>query len=653
MTPDDKGKTGDSARDILTPSFIVWKDEGIFVHLPKLQLASEFEQFVTRVFGAELFFRNLEYAAFHKLLYDDEWLRSVQSQQLELKLASDILHFPPERRPLYHAVKLAEGGQTAEYMFEPVSLEVSDEEPVFGEPDESGNPTIVEYRTRTRLKPDKLDFDEFIADMWMKEVRFGLDADTIRKKISGNVTERCIIAHQLDPSEGHDAEIREASDHLHRDNSPKVLATGKADLRAFKNRFPQMAEGERIIQKIPRKLGKSGRKISGEAIEPRLPKDIDLSVLASLGTRIEQARDGEYIVAAMNGFLSYDSHTNHVSITEKIENKGGISVKTTGNLDLSVGEFIEHGEVQEGRHVEGKHMTFLSGVFGNALSHSGNILIKSNLTGGKAVALDGNVEVAGKTSRADVRSSKGEVIVGHAESSTLLGKIVRVKHAVNCEIVADELHAEQLEGCRVAAKQVTIAGTGERRGVETLVTVLIPDYSPVDQTITETKKQAEEMRNKIASLKDGIQALRANADFSKFLALEASIKRGAVKLNDDQHANWIKLVEKHAASTNQLSAMQSAIATLEQQLQDNGTKLDAAEQERETMGAGINCTITHVQGQTIGQTMKTGKGLDAFTALAGNDIKALLQKIDSSKSRIFSGDSGTIQWQFKPPKGNY
>ncbi len=648
MMPDTSSENDGALRDIPLPSFIVKNDGGIFVDLGKLQMANEFEQFASRLFAAELLLRGLDYSIFNNILYDIEWVLSEQVKNQAVKLADGIACFQPSRCALYHGVKLVEEGKSAEYMFEPVSIEISYEEPVCGEPDASGVIPVLEYRTQTRLQADKLDFDEFIADMWLKDVRFGLDAETVRKCIVSGATQRVIIAHQLEPAEGRDAELKEASTHLHRDNSPKILATGKTDLRAFKNRFPQMAEGERMLQKIPRKLGKQGRKISGEVIEPALPQDLDLSALASSGTRIEQTKDGEFIVAAMSGFLNLDTHTNQVSITEKIESKAGISVRTTGNLDLSVDEFIEHGEVQEGRHVEGKHMTFMSGVFGDVLSHEGSIHIKSNLTGGKAEALNGNIEVSGKMSRSHAVALNGELVCDFVESSTLLGRVVRVKHAVNCEIIAEELHAGLLEGCSVAAKNILIEQSDERRGRETLVTVMIPDYSYIDQHIADLNKHDQDIRGKITTISSSIQTLRSHPDFAKFLVLEASIKQGAVKLNDEQHANWRKLVEKNTASVNQLSDFQSAVATLEQSLQKNASERNEAEQQRDALATGISCVISAIKGQTIGQTMKSGNGIDVFTLLPAHEIKALLHNVDSGKSRIFSGESGTISWQFAP-----
>lgn len=636
--------------DFPFPPFISHDKNGVIAHLAKLQLTSEFELFVSRVFSSGLIFHGLEYPVFQRLLYDEDWVNSLRGAGGEVRFASEIQLFPNQRKPLYHSVKLVEGGKSAEYMFEPVGIEVSYQEPVYGEPDEFGIVPIVEYRMKTRIQPARLDMDEFVADMWLKEIRFGIDTETVHSCIQSGVSQRVKIARQLEPTAGRDAEIKEASTHLHRDDAPKILPNGKADLRVFKNRFPQMAKGERMIQKIPRALGKFGRKINGEAIEPSLPKDIDISQLAAMGTRVDVGADGEYLVAAVDGFLHIDNHTNQISVTEKIENKGGVSVRTTGDLDLSVDEFIEHGEVQEGRLVEGKQMTFLSDVFGKILSHEGNIHIKSCLAGGKAEALSGNIEIKGNISRADVRARHGEVVGEIAESSILLGRVVRIKYAVNCDIVADELYADQLEGCSVAAKKLVIASAGERRGRDTAVTVLLPDFSTFDQYIEKLQKRRAEVHSKITVLTNKMSHIKAEPEFAKFLNLEAGIRKGEIKLNESQAFSWRKIVEKHSAASKLLIRLKSEIDALAHSEKDIEVEREFTKNEKAALADGISCEISQIKSHTLGQSMRSANGVDFFAELSASDIRALLQKTGGEKSRIFASDSGSVAWQFALPQ---
>ena len=545
MAPDDSVEI--TQTELMLPGFISIRPEGVIVDLRALTLVSGgFGLFVDRLFTGEMRFTGLDYGAFLKLLYDADWLAATQGKCAEAKIATNFVRFPQQRQALYRAVKLLEGGNRAEYVFEPVSIEETYEEPVYGEPGEDGAPVITGYASKTRLVPAKLDFDEFVAALWLKEVKYGIDAEVVRQAIATGASGRMTVAHHLEPTAGRDAGIQEVFAGLHRDNSPKILRDGKADLRAFKNRFPQVTKGKRLLRKIPRVLGKPGYKVTGEIIEPKIPKDVDLFELAAAGTSVEQASDGEFIVSSMDGFIVRDEHTDRISVTEKIETTEGISAKTTGDLDLGVDEFVEHGDVREGCTVKGKHMTFLADVFGNVISQGGNIFIAGNASGGRVESHGGNITLGKRSSRAVMRARDGEMTLQNCELSTIIGKIVRIEHAVNCEIVANEVIADNVEGCIIAAEKIKIVSAGERSGRETLVTVLIPDLSGFDQRIAALQKEIAGAQEGKKAKQAEIEAQKSEPEFAKYLALYEKIKSGAIKLTAEQAGNWRKLAEKHA-----------------------------------------------------------------------------------------------------------
>lgn len=646
--PSDTPQEGDTPQEeLMLPGFVFRRPEGIIIDLPRLHAAGGFGLFIDRLFAGEMRFSGLDYAVFLKLLYDADWLAAMQGKCTEVKIAAKIIRFLPQRQALYRTVKLLEGGNRAEYVFEPVSLDETYEEPVYGEPGEDGIPPITGQVSKTRQVPTRLDFDEYVAGMWLKGVKFGIDADVVRQAIASGASARVTIARHLEPTQGRDAEILEVFSGLRRDNSPRILRDGKADLKAFKNRFPQVAKGKRLLKKAPRVLGKPGYKVTGDVIEPKMPKDVDLYALASLGTSVEQVADGEYVVSALDGFIMHDEQSNNISVTEKIETKGGISAKTTGDLELGVDEFIEHGEVQEDRGVKGKHMTFLSDVFGNVISQGGNIRIEGNLVGGRAESSGGNIALCQRVSRAMVCARDGEVTIHYCELSTIIGKIVRIERAVNCEIIADEVFADVVEGCMIAAEKIKIASADERRSTETLVTMLIPDLSGFDQRIATLQKRIVEAQENSKAKVQEIESLKSDQEFAKYLALHERIKSGAIKLTTEQAGNWRKLVEKNAKVANQIAKLNAEISALDLSVKESEEELASATRERDAMGGDISCVIDKIAGQTTGQTMKSINGADIFTGMPSSDIRAILQKVDSHKARIFSEDSGSVGWKFK------
>lgn len=646
MTDDKQSNDDVPEAGFLFPDFIVKRDDGVFVLTELLQLPNDFVSFIDNLYNAGERFAEADFELLQKLLYDPEAFDFIRQSLKEVRIAANIVHFTEIRSKLYRPFKILDAGKRIEYLFEPVTIEVSHQEPVYGEPDEQGVATIVEYVEKIDDVPTRLDFDEFCAAMWLKEVRFGLDETAIRESILDGMGVRRTVARQLDPTVGRDAEIKETSPDLHRDNSPKILASGMADLGQFKNRFPQMAKGTSLLKKIPRVLGKQGRTVAGVPIEPKLPKDLDLFKLTSDGTKVEVKDGVEHIVATMNGFLTLDPKSNKISVSEIIENKGGISVKTTGDLVLSVDQFIEHGEVQEGRVVKGHSMTFMSDVYGRVISEGGNLHFKKHLTGGVAETLSGDIELSGNVSRSLARSGDGDVVVKFSESSTLIGRTVRVAHAVNCEIVADEIEAGVLEGCTIVAKKIHIVTSDERRGNENLVTLLLPDLTEADQLVSKLQNDIAVVHVSIADKTRQLDMLKTDAAFAKFLVLAERVKSGAVKITSEQAVNWRKLIDTHAKPYAQATKILNELAALNAIIHLTEEALVVAQHDRVLACEGLGCVIDHVKGQTSVHTMRSREGVKGMAAMQPSQIRETLLCMDVGKDNLFSDDTGKFEWQY-------
>lgn len=635
---------------LFLPAYVSLRPEGVFINIPLLPPETGLKPFVERLFANETRFEGLDYPCFQRLLYDTGAAATASTGAAEARIADGIVRFLPERRALYKGVKIIGGGVRAEYLFEPIAIEVATDEPVYGTPGEDGIRPVTGYTRKTSLQPSHLNFDEFVADMWLKGVRFGIDAAAVKLAIAGGETTRMDIAHQRAPTKGTDAEIREESDALHRDNSPKIMLNGKADLRRFKNRFPQIAKDQPLLRKIPRVLGEPGFRVTGEIIEPPLPSDLDLDVLAGPGTRVERRGNGEVIVASMDGFLAFDDHSNHIAVTEKVENRGGVSARTTGDLSLAVDEFVEHGEVQEGRVVEGKHMTFLSHVFGTVLAGNGDILLKNNLSGGRAQSCGGNITVQGRAYNASMEARDGNITAPVAENCTIIGKTVSIEHAVNCEIVAEELHLGIAEGCAIAAKAVHVASSNTRKNKETVIAVLAPDFSEFDRRIANVREDMAETGKAMQAKTEEIRAATSDPEFAKYLAAAATIQSGAIKLSAAQQANWQQMAARFARPVKTLVALN----TEKNKLAENSLALEQEiahlSKQRENSANGVLCEIGAILGDTIVRELHSNLGASLFHNLPGHEFKSRLRHLGEPGDRILSADSGSLKWVCKAPE---
>ncbi len=638
--PSDNDKPNTS--ELILPAYVVVRPNGVFINLSPPPAQDILLLFVDRLFSNESRFAGLDYTHFIRLLYGNA-SEPFGRGATEVRIAGDIVHFPSERMELYKGVKILGNGERAEYMFGPTFLEVVKDEPIYGEPGEDGVVPIVEYKQNVERVATQLDFDEFVASMWLKGVRFGIDADAVRDAIKKGTSGRIVIASQLEPTDGKDAEVIEESDHLRQDNAPMILANGKADLRRAKNRFPQIAKNAPLLRKIPRVLGKPGYRVTGTVIEPSIPEDLDLGKLAGEGTRIDQTPQGELLVAGIDGFLVLDEATSAISVSTKIENKGGISAKSTGDIRLTVDDYTEHGEVQEGRVVEGKHMTFLSSVYGTVISQGGTIELHKNLSGGCAQSVGGNITVKEKAINATLEAWDGMISAEFAEGCLIMGKSVSIKRAVNCEIVAEELQLDIAEGCAIAGRNLQIASSNARKNQETIISMLLPDIAGYDRQIAEAKANLAQIEQAIQAKNREIAATQSDPGFAKYLAISEKIRAGTITFTPEQQVGWQKIVSQFAPIMRGSEGLAKKCLVLEDAIK-------RLTQERTACGdAGEHCKIEEILGDTVVRKISSNHGMSLFRKLPQEELRVKLRQLGDAQERIFSDHKGSFEWHFEVP----
>lgn len=636
----------------MLPGFLTRNEEGLHVEISLLESEQNFRLFADQVFASNAYFLELDYPIFLKLLFELELLelptrRGAMNTTPSVRLAKDIVPFKPERQSLYREPKIAADGKMAEYLFEPAMLEQEVQLPVFGPPSEdpAAPRTIRGYEMRKQLVKVKLDPDEFIAAMWMHGIRYGLDMRTVRAMIKDDSTGRLEIAHMLEPFPGRDATIVEQAETMHRDDAPKRLSDGRVDLSTYSNHFPQVASGTRLLKKIPRALGKPGWDVHGTIFEPPVPKDLNLEDLAGPGTRIEATAQGDFIVASMSGFLCIDTKSNLLSVSEKIVSKKGVSMETTGNLELTGLDYEEHGEVLEKRQVIGHNMTFFSDVFGQAISDGGKIDFKSNLAGGVARSPQGVIVVQGTASNATVEAKDGEIEINIAHNTLIIGRKVKIQQAVNCDIVAEEIEIQNCAACAILGKSILLHTSKDWKSTETLVSIQVPDATAWDLRREDLDKQLEDLRRTISGKEENAKQISSQPEVQKFLALRAKVDAGEIKIAPAQEAGWKTTVVRFASVTRLLEKLLDEARKLkidEDYLCKQSDKLKTA---RTTAEEAVSCEIREIMGDTIVRTRRGPVEGLLFDALSPKELHARLRESGSAEERKYSSDSGKYRWR--------
>lgn len=619
----------DAARGAALPPGLLCRDDGVFfdpaVAAPAL-LAG-----VASVFQSNAYFVGLDYAVFIKALYDHgQPLARAANGEALIRFADALAPFAPARRALYKLVKVQRG--VAEYYFETQFLEALEL------PDGSKVPA----------RPTRLDFDEFVADMWGKGVRFGIDAAAVRAIIASGKVERITVARQLEPAPGRDASIVEVSPEMHRDDAPREMADGRLDLLTFKNRFPQVKKHARLLKRVPSAPGLPGYELSGAALQPPPPEEVELAPLAGEGTVIERLRGDEFLVATQDGFVNVDADGGAISIGAKIVSHDGVSSRTTGNLKLRA-EYEEFGEVQEQRTVDGSDITVHGDVFGHLHSHGGGITMLGNLIGGSALNARGDIVVKGMGSNSVLQTREGTVHMERAESCVISGTRVVVGQASNCEIIADEVVVGIAEGCAIAGRSVRIDSAGPRKQAEMLVYALVPDLARLNRKIAELEVRAQGFARAVVKIQHEIDLASEPLDVRNYLMLSAKVRKHELVLQPEQVPLFHKMALAVAPALKtiaKLSAEQKLMETQQAHMLEQAAQV--ALQKQATAGE-THCVVREVAGDVVVRSIVFNPESGRVYDKAPRDIKAKLRGGASYVEIIFAGASGSLDWTYDLP----
>lgn len=600
------------------PAAIVKRSDGIYFSTDAAAVACL--SAVSQVFMSSAYFAGLDYAVFSKVLYNvgPDLPESLRNKPL-LRFADSIEPFHPPRRSLYKNVKIING--EAEYYFEPVFFEVPDMPP----------------------QPARLNFDEFVADMWVKGVRFGIDAPAVRDVIATGRLARIVVARRLNATPGKDAAIAEVSQDIHRSNAPLQKADGRLDWQTFQNRFPQVKPNVKLLRKVPRTPGVRGYELSGLVLEPPVPKDLELTTVAGEGTVIENLRDGEYLVSAVEGFLSLDPATKRLSIGPKIISREGVSARTTGNLQLT-GEYEEFGDVQEQRSVEGGNITIHGDVFGNIISRGGDIVLSKNLMGGTATNAEGGIRVQGVASGAVLQTKRGEIALARAESCIITGTRVVIGEASNCEIIAEEVVIKVAEGCAIAARKIEIVHAGPRKQNEMLLYVLVPDTSKFDKKIAELQPKVQQAAREADMRKAEMDAITSQTEVRNYLTLATRVRKREVMLTPEQEPLFHKMAEAVGPLLRQVAKISLKVKAAQVQMEQAQEEVNQVQRMKSALQQGSRCVVELLTGDVLLRTMSFVPGEPPPYDRPAKEVKAKVRTAVPGMTVLYSGHVGPINW---------
>ena len=598
---------------------LLQRKEGVFFDL---SLAPEqLHSAVDQLFQSGMLLAGIDYPLFLMTLYHAPAPRTAPKGEAVVRIAASVAPYSPLRRELYEHIKV--GAEVADCYFEAV-------------------PSSEDSRM-----PVARDFDEMVAALWLKGVYYGIDSGVVRAMIASGKAERITVARALPPQPGRDAQLVEVSQGIHRNDAPRERSNGRLDLLSFKNRFPQVKKHARLLYKLPSVPGLPGHALDGAILPPPPPLEVELATVAGEGTTVERYSDGEFLVAALEGYLNIDEQ-GKISIGNKIVSREGVSSRTTGNLKLRAA-YEEYGEVQEQRQLDGSDITIHGDVYGHLHSHGGLIWLQRNLVGGTAFNAHGDVRVEGVASGSVLQALSGEVHVKRAESCVIAGTRVVIEHASNCEIIADDVVIELAEGCAVAARTIRIGSAGPRRQVEMLLFPLVPDLSALEQRIADSLAKGEQHARMQAKRQQEVDAIAQLPEVRNYLTLAGQLRRGELQLQPAQRVQYDKLAARIAPVLKEVARLRLEVKQSEILQAQMLALVQQLRQSRQATAGQSRCTLGLVDGETTVRAMVVPPGPAKVYDRPPKEIKALLRSATPATQLVFADSSGSLDWTYAPP----
>ncbi len=562
--------------EIISPSFLELSSEGAFVNLEVIPESSLFLSFVTEVFSKGYYFSGLHYQNFSNILYN---FNNFKLKNKKAFLAKVIIALSVEKNHLYDRFKIRE--DTAFYEFGS------------GREKEPGSDV------------SGITIDEFVAAAWNKQIRFGLNIESITQKLSSRSTGMGEIAQSTSPVKGEDAKLTYLTK-VERDLSPvEDTKTGRIDLKRYKCIYPQILDLQknRIICKVNATDGDPGYSLSGRQLPAKPGRDLDLKALVGESTRIIMENEMEYLIAERVGYIIINPKNNKISVTAEAHNYSPIGPET-GSLEISASHFIQHNDILKGYSIKCNNINVEEGnVNGEIISERGDIEIQGNVNNGRLIARKGIVRVKGiVTMNSYLKSLQGDIILNVVENSTLVGKNISVTTAVNCNISGETIKIASLQSSKVVGLSVHIANSAPSSHKGEISDIIIPVLELTDKRIRVISHILEEKKEKQQKIDEKATKLKHNKILLEYLQ---AVKASNAPVINVLLRNATPILKELNKVSRESEACKEEVENIEKEL--NSLK---EEQDRrlKTLQEIQQCTLENAPGEKI--NLKLYGGLD-------------------------------------------
>jgi hypothetical protein len=282
-------------------------------------------------------------------------------------------------------------------------------------------------------------------------------------------------------------------------------------------------------------------------------------------------------------------------------------------------------------------------VFGRLVSRGGNILLHANLVGGSAHNKHGDIRVLGMASGAVLQADDGAVVLERAENCVVSGSRITIAHAINCDVIGDEVNIGQSEGSAIAGRRVTVEFALPRKQDESLIYVLRPDGAKVEEVMSAVGARLAQVEQLAAQHKAQMDGLTAAPDARRYLMLASRLRKHEISFTPEQARQFQRMGQDVAPALKAIGEVSARIKQCEADL-EQGRQLMAKLERQRSDAASISVVAVHlVQGDTQVRVLGFSPAAGTPYMIAPREIKARLRGPQSGEL-LFSGAQGSFAW---------
>ncbi|MFW6264556.1 MAG: DUF342 domain-containing protein [Bacillota bacterium] len=402
------------------------------------------------------------------------------------------------------------------------------------------------------------DIKNFLSE---EGIVYGIKEDKIKEIIKNRQkVEDLLIAEGIEPVPGKDARLI-----FHFEDKKESIGTKRDDgsMDYFNlGLITNVEPGDILVTKEDPVAGKAGTGVDGEKIEPSNPKDVKLP--RGKNTEIKD----DYTLVARGAGQVVVNDRDKVEVLPIYEIKGDVDL-STGNID-----FV------------------------------GNVKVNGNITEGFKVRADGNVEVRGNVSIANIEAG-GNVIIQHGfigkNKSVIKAKgDVKVKFVENASIITEKniyvadavMHSKLTAGdsIEVVEKKGLLVGGISKAGKKIIANIIGSSLA----TTTQLEAGVDpEIKAKLRELQEEIKGIQSNLTKSlKAIRILEQLKESQNGLPEEKVIMYYQLQKTE-------KQLQKVLEDKERNIEEIRAKLDVSQngyiQAKKKLYPGVKIIIGNAQ----------------------------------------------------------